>query len=551
MAQNHRATGAQEVVRFLSDSGCKHVFGLPGSSTVPLLYELAGSDIRSVPTVHESVAVAAADGYARVAGSAFAYLYMLPGTANGLGNLYNAWRDESSVLLLVSQQASTLRTREGTIGETDLIPLVQPFSRHARELSAGMPVYHHLAAGFRAATGYPGGPAVVALPEDVLEEEAPVQAVPATTRVAAGAPDVSEIARRLAGAKRPLLVVGGQVRRYDGSELLENLAQDHRIAVAAEPGFLDRLSIAPSHGSFVGSLLGVRGSIAEQNADFVAVVGGRFIAEGHPRKGPYFPNAEFVVHVNVDPAKLEETRVANWSCACDPAAFIRALSESLPASLEQELDVARSQFIDQCLAAKLPDGLPFAKTLASYNEAVAPLGEALRHGWVVDEAVMGSVAMINALSGRDGRRYVGTTGGSLGWGTGASVGVALASGEPVTCVLGDGALRFGAQGLWTAVAEKLPITYVILDNSGYGSTRFFSRAYADQLGTRQGDASPAYIGMDFRDTGSDVAGILRGFGVRCPEPVSCSDAQSMIEKAWAGCQDGPNAVVVKIPYEAD
>ena len=99
-ATNEAASGAVEVVRFLEDRGVRHIFGLPGSSLVSLLAELEKSGLRIVPAIHESVAVAAADGYSRVAGFGAAYLYMMPGVANGLANLYNAWRDESPLMLL-------------------------------------------------------------------------------------------------------------------------------------------------------------------------------------------------------------------------------------------------------------------------------------------------------------------------------------------------------------------------------------------------------------------------------------------------------------------
>ena len=547
LEQERKELGAREVVRFLKESGFRHIFGLPGSSLVSLLQELADSPVRIIPTIHESVTIAAADGYARVTGAGAAFIYMVPGTANALANLYNAWRDESPLLVLCSQQAAWTRTREGTIGEGDLVPLVAPFCRHARELAPGMPVYHHLAAASRAARGAPTGPAFVSLPEDVLEAEAPVVPVPRTTRVSSGAPDISELAQRLARARRPLIVAGGQVRRHGGADALAALAERHHIAVAAEPGFNDRLALSPGHPNFLGGMTGLYGSVAEARADFVLVIGGRFIAEGHPRPDPYFPEAGFVAHVNADPAKLEETRVANWSCACDPSALLAALLRAAP-DPDEEMIRQRRAFIDEAKAATLPPGNPFAETLASYGIALGALHDALEHGWVVDEAVMGSVALVGSLRSGDGGRYMGATGGSLGWGTGAAVGAALGSGEPVTCVLGDGALRFGLHGLWTAVAEKLPITFVVLDNGGYGSTRYFSRAYAERAKPAGGRNAPSYAGMDFREAGGSLADLIRGFGLPCTGPVAPQDAREALEVAWRSAKEGPNAIIISLPF---
>jgi thiamine pyrophosphate-dependent acetolactate synthase large subunit-like protein len=542
-----RACGSTEIVRFLADKGCSHIFGLPGSSTVSLIEALEGSDITIVPTVHESVTVAAADGYARVKGAGFAYLYMLPGVANGLANLYNAWRDQSSVIVFASQQSSVWRSEEGTIGEGDLVGPARPFTRLARELSAGMPVRHNLEAAWRAATGCPPGPALLALPEDVLVDEAPVRPMRVSRREPAGAPDLSDLAARLRIAERPLLVLGGQVRRHGGSEAAAHLAARHGIALAWEPGFLDRLPVDPGNPSVIGSLTVVAGAAAERQADVVAVVGARLVAEGHPRPGEWFAQADFVAHINGDAAKLEETRTADWSCACDSGAFLKALDQALGDPPPAELLERRRQFIQQCRSAPMPD-IPFLKTLAAYGEAAAALDDALERGWVVDESVMASIAVLGAFRTGDGGRYIGSTGASLGWGTGAAVGVALASEEPVTCVLGDGALRFGVAGLWTAVERRLPVTYVIFDNGGYGSTRYFAREHAARRSAGGRNVAPAYSGMDFRDVGSSVEGIIRGFGVRVGEPVTPTGARAAIEAAWNSAKDGPNAVVVRLPF---
>jgi thiamine pyrophosphate-dependent acetolactate synthase large subunit-like protein len=189
-----------------------------------------------------------------------------------------------------------------------------------------------------------------------------------------------------------------------------------------------------------------------------------------------------------------------------------------------------------------------AEILAPYGAAIEALHDALEWGWVVDESVMGSVALMGGLSSSDGRRYVGTTGAALGWGTGAAAGVALGSGEPVTCVLGDGALRFGALGLWTIRERNLPVTLVVLDNGGYGSTRFYERAYVSRLGDAADPPHPSYFGSDLRDTGSSVASIVGGFGIPCRQLTRDDDPRQAVLDAWTRAGDGPNAVVIPIAF---
>jgi thiamine pyrophosphate-dependent acetolactate synthase large subunit-like protein len=535
------ARGAAEAVGFLAEAGLGHLFGLPGSSMVSLLYELQRTEVDFVPAVHESVAVAMADGYARVKGLGCASVYMMPGLANALGNLYNAWRDESPVVLLASQQQSRARFGQATIGEADLVGLVRPFTRLATEVPAGAPLRSRLAAAFRAAAGPPSGPAFVALPEDVLEEAVPVRMERSSTRAVAGAPDVRPVARALAAAQRPLLIVGGQLQRYGGSVAITALAERHAIPVAFEAGWNDRLAIAPGHPNTIGRMVDLPASAAAGQADVVVAVGCRNVLEAHPRHEPWFAAASFVAHVNADHAKLEFPHTANWSAACDPARFVEALRDALAQDPpDADLLARRRARLDELRTRK-------SEAPASpYRPGVLALRDALDRGWVADESVSGSGHLLRALTSLDGTRYVSSTGASLGWAIGASCGIALASGEPVTCMLGDGALLFGVQGLWTAVARHLPITFVVFDNGGYGSTRFFERQYSARL--EDPALAPGYLGSDFRGIGPAPGHVLRGFGVATRTLAPGEDPRPAVLEAWDASPKGPNAVVIPVDF---
>jgi acetolactate synthase-1/2/3 large subunit len=60
----------------------------------------------------------------------------------------------------------------------------------------------------------------------------------------------------------------------------------------------------------------------------------------------------------------------------------------------------------------------------------------------------------------------------MGWAIGASIGTALAShGNPVVCITGDGALLMSGQELNTAVQERLPVIFVVLNDASYGTVK--------------------------------------------------------------------------------
>ncbi len=66
--------------------------------------------------------------------------------------------------------------------------------------------------------------------------------------------------------------------------------------------------------------------------------------------------------------------------------------------------------------------------------------------------------------------------GGLGHGLPASVGVAWANPDRRTvCLIGDGSAMYSIQALWTAAQRKLPLTVIVINNSGYGAMRSFSQ----------------------------------------------------------------------------
>ena len=539
-------SGAEEIVQFMVDHGYRHVFGLPGSQLVSIFHTLQQTQIELVPTVHESVTVAAADGYARVAGSAIAMLYMLPGTANGLANIYNAARDDSPLILLASQQLSTARTELGAYCEGDVVPLVKPFVRLAHELGKGASPRSWLERAKRVAEGTPGGPVFLSICEDAMRDPAPAMDERRSTHGGPAVPDVAAVAEQLRTAERPLIVVGGQVRRLGGAETVEALAERFNIPVAYEGTLLDALGIAPGHSKCRGNLAM---SGLEPEADVVLMLGTRAITEASPRKAPYFPAARFVAQVNADPSRLEAMRRFDWVSASDPAAFAKALLAALDVAPPTP-ETIRAR--DPWTAPRPPvlrEGPALTRLFAGFERCAAPLYDALDRGWLVDESVMAAGFVQKALTSLDGRRYMGTNGASLGWATGAASGVALASGEPVTCVLGDGSMRFGMAGLWTAKAMNLPITFIVMDNHGYGSTRNYERIYVGELGPKARPQKPGYLNMDMRTTGPDLKQMIEGFGIPCRRLSPDDDLRAAVEDAWAGSAQGPNALLMPAGYE--
>jgi benzoylformate decarboxylase len=95
---------------------------------------------------------------------------------------------------------------------------------------------------------------------------------------------------------------------------------------------------------------------------------------------------------------------------------------------------------------------------------------------LVEEAPSHRPAMQKFMPMRGGDSFYTMSSGGLGWSLPAAVGIALGKSDRRTvCLIGDGSAMYSIQALWTAAQRKLPITVVVINNSGYGAMRSFSQ----------------------------------------------------------------------------
>jgi len=97
----------------------------------------------------------------------------------------------------------------------------------------------------------------------------------------------------------------------------------------------------------------------------------------------------------------------------------------------------------------------------------------------------------------------------LGWGMPAAVGVSLARDHaPVLCIVGDGSAMYSPQALWSAVHEKAPVVFVVLNNLEYGILKTFMLSQPQYNAKDHG-----FLGMDIREPAIDFQSLARAMGV--------------------------------------
>jgi benzoylformate decarboxylase len=101
------------------------------------------------------------------------------------------------------------------------------------------------------------------------------------------------------------------------------------------------------------------------------------------------------------------------------------------------------------------------------------------------------------------------------------------------CVVGEGSAQYGITALWTAVAYKVPVTFLVLRNQEYMILKWF--AAFEQVSGVPGLELP----------GLDTAAVARAYGMPASD---ASTPEELAEALRAGIavSDGPRLVQARI-----
>jgi benzoylformate decarboxylase len=217
----------------LRDLEINYIFGVPGTNEIPIIdgCDIASNNVTYIQCLHESIAVGAAMGYARMTGKpGVVLLHATPGAGHGLGNLFNAWRSKIPIVILCGQQHSQLVTQEPLLA-SDTALLASQYTKWSHELRSWQETPLVLQRAFKEAMAPPTGPVFLSFPwEYVIHEieknyDEPLQVTRIAPRFAGDPAGVSAAARALAIARDPVIIVGDGAGYADASDELRELAE--------------------------------------------------------------------------------------------------------------------------------------------------------------------------------------------------------------------------------------------------------------------------------------------------------------------------------------
>ena len=449
----------------LRHRGMTTIFGNPGSTELGLLVDLP-DDFRYVMALHESVAVAMADGYAQATGRpAFLNLHSACGVGNAMGAVVNAFHNRAPLVITGGNQDRRHLALEPYLFARG-VELMAPYVKHSEQPARAEDVPAAIDRAWALAQTRPYGPVFVSVPAD--DWDAPVAQAGTTApgglggevRVAA-APDAGAV-EALAGwlTRGPVALVIGAGADRDGAwgELVE-LAERLEADVWAAPQS-PRLGFPEDHGLYRGHLAPGYASAAAalEGIEVALVVGAPVFAFL-----PYEPSDQplpAIVQITDDPDEAARAPSV-LSVIGDVRAIVSALLERTASSGA----TGRRAVV----GARAAPPAPTATTPISPAFLMATLAEVLPDDAVlVEESPSNRHDLRRHVRIRRPASFFATASGGLGFAMPAAVGIKLAQPErPVVCLVGDGSALYAPQALWSAVQLGAPVTFIVVDNARY------------------------------------------------------------------------------------
>jgi acetolactate synthase-1/2/3 large subunit len=517
-------TGAQILVDQLLIHGVETAYCVPGESYLAVLDALYDTreQIRLIVCRQEGGAAYMADAYGKLTGRpGICFVTRGPGATNASVGVHTAYQDSTPMILFIGQVARPFLER-GAFQELDFERMYGQMAKWVVRIDDPGRIPELLARAFTLATSGRPGPVVIALPEDMLREEAAaVDAAPyKTVQASPGAAEMARLREMLAAAERPMMLLGGTTWTAQAAGDITAFAEANRLATASTFRRQDRIDNL--HPCYAGDLaIGPSAKLAERvrEADLIIAVGSR-LSEIVSSSYTFFdvprPRQSLVhVHMGVEElGRVYQAELPINAGMVNFAAAARALKPVDSSAWGASTEAAHSEYLEYSLPVSNPGALQLAEIVSSLRDqlprdTIVANGGGNFAGWVH-----------RFWRYRDFGTQLGPTSGSMGYGVPAGVAAALAHPErTVLSFSGDGCFLMNGQEIATAVQYGAAPIFFVVNNGMYGTIRMHQeREYPGRV---SGTAL----------TNPDFAALAHAYGLHGETCERTADFASAFERA--------------------
>jgi benzoylformate decarboxylase len=538
MSQDQHNKGQMTVqeatYNLLRKLGLTTIFGNPGSTEQPFLKNFP-KDFQYVLGLQEASVVAMADGFSQATKKpVLVNLHSCAGTGNGMGNIMTAFQNKTPLIITAGQQTREMLLCDAYLTNRDETVLPRPWVKWAYQPVRAQDVPGAIMRAYATALQPPAGPVYVSIPLDDWDQPALGEAVvrSVSSRYSPDPDRVALFAERIRKSKNPVLIYGPEIERAGGWDAGIKFAERLKAPVYLSP-LSDRASFPQTHPQFRGMAPFAIGPLSQKlhAHDLIIVVGAEVFRYYPVVAGDYLPAGAELLQVTNDPHDAAAAIVGE-SLLSDAKLALEALAEAIPAV------TSRTAPAPLQIKKNLPTSPNNPLTALEAFDALSELrpDDAI----VVNETASNFADFLQCWPIKNPDSYYTFGSGGLGWGTPAAVGVALAekklkTGRPVVAVIGDGALQYSIQPLYTAAQQKLKVIFVVPCNGEYAILKEFAVL----------EKTPNVPALDL--PGLDVVSAAKAFGVTGVQ----AKTKEEIKEAFAAAlrADGPTLIAIPIAHQ--
>ncbi len=466
-----RITVGELAVRFLELQGTRAAFGVISIHNMPILDAFhKRQKIRFVSARGEAGACNMADAYARVSGTLGVCVTSTgTGAGNAAGALVEALTAGTPMLHLTGQiEADYLDRDLGFIHEAPAqLAMLQSVSKAAFRIRNTATALATLREAVRKARTPPCGPVSIEIPIDVQASLLDLPSDLALVELApllADAAHIDKLADKLAGARRPMVWLGGGARGAGDA-----LARLVRLGFGIVTSVQGRGVVSEDHPQTLGSY-NLQKPVEDfyQTCDAMLVVGSRLRSNETLRYKLHLPKPLYRIDANA----LAQGRgyASDYFVQGDAAASLSALADRLEGRMQIDPTFSKDLHAARALAGQQVDA-----ALGAYVQLKNAVSRQLdkRCWWVRDITLSNSMWGNRSPVLDNPRGGVHALGGGIGQGLAMAIGSSVADathalGRKTVVLAGDGGFMLNLGELACAVQEKAELVVVLMNDSCYG-----------------------------------------------------------------------------------
>ncbi|HEX2864071.1 MAG TPA: biosynthetic-type acetolactate synthase large subunit, partial [Deinococcales bacterium] len=415
--------------------------------------------------------------------------------------------------------------------EADITGITIPVTKHNFLVRNVADLPRTIARAIHIARSGRPGPVLVDVPKDVQLAACPtggVDPLPVAPPTQPDERDVAAAAQAIAGAARPLLMVGGGAQ--NASREVAAFARHLNLPVTTT---LMGLGAFPASDPRWLGMPGMHGTVAANraitNCDLIIAVGCRFDDRVTGKVSRFARNAR-VVHIDLDAAEHGKLVTAHIPMRADAGLAMRALVDALPAGGERRdwwshLDGWKRE----------------RKDVSSWSagRAVRDISRRLN----AEDIVVTDVGQHQMLAAQEHpvelpRTFLTSGGlGTMGFGLPAAIGAQMARPDArVVAIVGDGGFQMTLQEMATARKYDVPVKVAIINNGYLGMVRQWQELFNDER----------YSEVYLEDANPDFELLARAYRWEAARVDAPEDMDAAVDRWLAS--DGPALLDVRVPH---